>query len=111
MGLYTGKVALTNGRSTPFALSNEFEDTWELEEAVALCNNTDELVDTVNQYVLYRPFSFADDNPRYTRLKNKDSWGNVHYFVAWKNDTVSALSKFSDLDLIEELEKRGYQIT
>lgn len=111
MGLYTGKIALTNARSTPMDLSSSFDDDYDLPKAVALCDSPEDLEFTANQYALDKPFTLADDTSRYTRLSTTDTWGNVRYFVAWKDDTVSMLSKVSDLALITELERRGYQIT
>jgi hypothetical protein len=109
--MYSGKLALTNRRGTPYALSNEFSDQYLFSEAVQDCQSTQELLNTANSYQLYNyRLRIDNDNAKYTRLAFTDGFGNEYYLIAYKDTTSNKLSNISDEELIAELERRGYTI-
>lgn len=112
--MYNGKLSLTNPRGTPFALSNEFQDVYLFREAVVDCTNAQEFMEVANEFYNYGKMRSAyidSDNNKYTRISFKDGFGNVHYIIAYKDGRdASTLSKYSDEELISELEARGYSV-
>ena len=111
--MYNGKLNLTNPSGAPLAISNDFKDTYLFKEAVMDCETPEDLRATAQSFCSYGYRMRVDkDLPKYTRLVYTASFGNTHYLIAYKDQSISSnrLSGFSDEELIAELERRGYQI-
>ena len=113
--MYKTKLTLTNPHRIPLALSNDFEDTFGLCDAVAKCRGAKQFCAVANKfYGANREVWFVDnDSVESTRLIRKDSLGNITYLIAYKEPCKpkSKLSSIPDADLISELITRGYKVS
>lgn len=86
--MYNRKLVLTNPRRTPYALTNHFDDTYGLTDAIQKCKSAEEFCMTANKYHRYRKFGYTwfidSDCKENTRLKYVDTLGNVFYLIATK---------------------------
>ena len=107
--MYTRRLVLTNKRRTPFALCNHFDDTFGLTDNVTECKNAKEFCDVANKYGKCGHWTLDKDDERHTRLITTDPFGNIHYLIGYKVRD-NGLSKYTNRELIEELEKRGFVV-
>lgn len=83
--MYTGKLLLTDNRRNPYALSNNFDDTFGLVDAVADCKSAGEFCMAANKYHNYgKRWSIDKDCKENTRLICEYALGNVKYLIAIK---------------------------
>lgn len=82
------KVFLTNQKRVPLALTNEFDDTFGLEEDIfdCACGDIARLTRIANSFAKYSMWRVVRDDDRYTRLSSKDCWGNEHYLICYKGE-------------------------
>lgn len=81
------KVFLTNNNRVPFALSNEFNNTFDLEDDIfdCPCDDIAKLTRIVNSYSRFNvSWKVARDNEKYTRLNKKDRLGNEYFLICYK---------------------------
>jgi len=83
--MYTGKLTLTNPNRVPFALSNDFRNSMELEFDLEDCTSVKEAQNAVNAQSLFRHWSVMRDTDTRTVFESKDTLGNIHYLIAAKN--------------------------
>lgn len=107
--MYKEKLTLTNKRRVPFALSNHFDDTFGLTDEVTRCTNALEFCRVANKYERYGHWTLDKEDDTKTRLATADALGNIHYLIGYKVRD-NGLSKFTNRELIEELEKRGFTV-
>lgn len=80
------KVALTNPRSIPFSLSNDFEDAILLKEDIEEAESAEEVAAIANRhcFIKSRKWYVAKETSRYVRLESSDALGNIQYLIAYK---------------------------
>lgn len=109
---YNNKLTLTNPKSVPFALCNNFDNTFELIDKVVECKSAKEFCTVANNMHRYgRTWILDKDCDSETRLRSTDPFGNIKYLIAYKEDDVSSLSKIPTESLIMELISRGYKVS
>lgn len=117
--MYTGKLILTNKQRTPFALSNNFDDTFGLVDAVKKCESAKEFCNVANKYHYHKyKWSIDCDSDEDTRLVYKDVLGNVKYLIATKEEQKASSVVFlvyeknylchNDVDCVEESDMKLY---
>lgn len=109
--MYLDNLILTNKSRAPLKLTNLFEDTFGLSEAVTDCKDADAFCKTAIKYMRWDCiWTIARDDATQTRLQYEDRIGNVYYLIANKTGNV-CLKNFSDNELVMELISRGYKIS
>lgn len=88
--MYTGRIILTNKSRVPLSLTNDYDDTFSLEEAVMDCEKAEDLPELASKYHRFHAnMKLESDNARYTRLSYQDTLGNVHYLLIYKEEAAS----------------------
>ena len=109
--MYSNKLILTNKSRVRLSLTNLFEDTFGLSEAVTDCKDADAFCKTASKYARWKcAWSIARDDATQTRLQYEDRLGNVYYLIANKTGNV-CLKDLSDNELVMELIIRGYKVS
>lgn len=107
---YKNNLTLTNPRRVPFALSNQFDDTFGLTDMVSDCKNAEDFCAAANKYDRFHlKWKIDKDSKNETRLTCKDTLGNIRYLIAYKED--SGLSEIPTGNMITELRSRGYSVS
>lgn len=107
--MYKEELILTGKSRCPLALTNDFDDTFNLIDELLQCVSAKEFCNVANKYAKYGKWIVDIDKSTETRLIHKDTLGNVRYLIATKTVDVN-LSSISDNDLIMELINRGYKV-
>ena len=107
---YKNNLTLTNPRRVPFSLSNQFDDTFGLTDMVSDCKNAEDFCAAANKYDRFHlKWKIDKDSKNETRLTCKDTLGNIHYLIAYKED--SGLPEIPTGNMITELRSRGYSVS
>lgn len=81
--MFTGRLSLTNPNRVPLALSNDFDNTFLLEDEIEECQSVDEAVKVLNKYSIYKNWSMDKVKSTHVRFKSVDRLGNIHYLLAY----------------------------
>lgn len=109
--MYSDNLILTNKSRVPLSLTNLFEDTFGLSEAVTDCKDADAFCETATKYMRWDCiWTVVRDDATKTRLQYEDRLGNIYYLIANKTENV-CLKNFSDNELVMELISRGYKVS
>lgn len=107
---YKNNLTLTNPRRVPFSLSNRFDDTFGLTDMVSDCKNAEDFCAAANKYDRFHlKWKIDKDSKNETRLTCKDTFGNIDYLIAYKED--SGLPEIPTGNMITELRSRGYSVS
>ena len=107
---YKNNLTLTNPRRVPFSLSNQFDDTFGLTDMVSDCKNAEDFCAAANKYDRFHlKWKIDKDSKNETRLTCKDTLGNIHYLIAYKEDP--GLPEIPTGNMITELRSRGYSVS
>lgn len=109
--MYSDNLILTNKSRAPLNLTNLFEDTFGLCDAVKDCKDADAFCKTASKHARWKcTWSIARDDATQTRLQYEDRLGNIYYLIANKTGNV-CLKDVPDNDLVMELISRGYKVS
>ena len=96
---YNNKLTLTNPKSVPFALCNNFDNTFELIDKVIECKSAKEFCTVANNMHRYgRTWILDKDCDSETRLRSTDPFGNIEYLMDYFERY-----DYKALDSVEEL--------
>lgn len=106
--MYTGALELTNNHKTPFALSNNFNDTFGLTDSVKKCKSSEEFCNVVNKYHNYKyVWHIYADYKESTILAYTDALGNRKYLIAMKETNDETIEEYKErlIKKIHELKR------
>ena len=82
--MFTGKLILTNPNRVPLALSNDFDNTFLLQDEIEDCQSIEEARKILNKYSIYKNWTVDKEKVNHIRFKSVDSLGNIHYLLMYK---------------------------
>lgn len=92
--MYTEKIIMANKHRTPISLSSYFDNSFCLVDDIKNCQNAKDVCNVVNTYYKYKyQWSIDHDSKENTRLICKDSFGNIMYLIATKEQKTDIADK------------------
>ena len=82
--MFSGKLTLTNPNRVPLSLTNDFDNTFLLEDEIEECRSVTEAIKVLNKYSIYKNWTMDKDKSNHVRFKSVDRLGNIHYLLAYK---------------------------